>query len=190
MRKVYLFMMVSLDGYFEGPNHDLGWHKVDEEFNGFALKQLDETGMLLFGRRTYELMAGYWPTDPAKTDDPLVAERMNGIQKIVASRTLGSVGWENSALIKGDVAQEISRLKGAPGKDIGIFGSNALCVSLMREGLVDEFRIMVNPVAIGAGTPLFKGIEGKFGLKLIKTKKFKSGNMLLSYEPAGRGKMR
>jgi dihydrofolate reductase len=181
VRKVNLFMMVSLDGYFEGPGHDLSWHNVDSEFNEFAVKQLESTGTLLFGRATYQLMAGYWPTEAAKKDDPVVAGLMNSAEKLVASRTLEGVSWENSSLIRGDVCEAVAGLKGGQGKDIAIFGSNNLCVSLMEKGLVDEFRIMVNPVAIGGGTPLFKGTKGKIGLKLEDVRQFRSGNVLLRY---------
>src|SRR5579872_1265701 len=88
MRKVFLFMMVSLDGYFEGPNHDLSWHNVDEEFNKFAIAQTKNVGTLLFGRRTYELMRDFWPTEEARKTDPIVANQMNTTPKIVFSRTL------------------------------------------------------------------------------------------------------
>ncbi len=184
MRKAYLFMMVSLDGYFEGPGHDLSWHNVDEEFVDFAVKQLDDTGAILFGRRTYEMMAGFWPSDYAKKTDPETARRMGALPKFVASRTLKSVGWENSSLLGSDVAAEVTRLKGQPGKPVAVLGSNNLCVSLMEKGLVDEFRIMMNPVAIGAGTPLFYGLKKRYPLKLVKSREFKSGNVLLHYMPA------
>ncbi len=183
MRKVYLFMMVSLDGFFEGPDHDLSWHNVDGEFVDFAVKQLDETGAILFGRRTYEMMAEFWPSEYAKKTDPLTSERMGALPKYVASRSLRSVGWENSHLLGSDAAKDITALKSGPGKPIAILGSNNLCVSLMEAGLVDEFRIMVNPIAIGSGTPLFHGLKGRFPLKLIKTREFGSGNVLLYLKP-------
>ena len=183
MRKVIFFMLTSLDGYFEGPDRDISWHNVDEEFNDFAIRQTGEFGALLFGRVTYELMASYWPTEAAKRDDPIVAGLMNGLPKIVFSKTLEKVDWENTRLVKDNFAQAISKLKQAAGKDIAIFGSSDLTVTLMEHGLVDEYRIMVNPVLLGNGKPLFKGIRNKINLKLIKTKAFKSGNVLLYYEP-------
>ena len=181
MRKVYLFMMISLDGYFEGPNHDLSWHNTDEEFQEFALEQLNDTDTILFGRKTYEMMASFWPSEEAQKDDPVTAELMTSTPKVVFSKTLNDVSWSNTKLVKGDAALEIKDLKAQPGKDIAIFGSNNLSVSLAEQGLVDGFRIMVNPVAIGEGTALFKGIKQRLNLKLTDTREFKNGNILLSY---------
>ncbi len=129
MRKAILFMMVTLDGFFEGPKGELDWHNVDEEFNEFAKDQLNSVDFLLFGRRTYELMANYWPTPSATRDDPIIAEKMNAMPKIVFSRTLEKVGWNNSRLIKENIAEEISSLKRRPGKDLIVFGSSDLAVS-------------------------------------------------------------
>jgi dihydrofolate reductase len=183
MRKVFLFMMISLDGYFEGEDHDLSWHNVDEEFNEFAIAQTNNVGTLLFGRKTYELMASYWSSEPALETDPVVAKQMNETSKMVFSHTLNKADWQNTKLVSDDAAEAVRQLKTQPGKEIGIYGSNNLCVSLMRDGLVDEFRIMVNPVVIGKGTLLFAGINNKVDLKLIDTRKFASGNVLLTYQP-------
>jgi len=183
MRKVLFFMLTSLDGYFEGPNRDISWHNADNEFNEFAIKQTGEFGAFLFGRVTYELMASYWPTEVAKRDDPIVAGLMNSLPKIVFSKTLEKVDWENTRLVKENFVEVISMLKQEAGKDIAIFGSSDLTVTLMEHGLVDEYRIMVNPVVLGDGKPLFKGIKKKINLKLIQTKVFKSGNVLLCYGP-------
>jgi dihydrofolate reductase len=183
MRKIFLFMLVSLDGYYEGPNGDISWHNVDDEFNEFAVQQTSEIDTLLFGRKTYEVMASYWPTEAAISDDPAIAGLMNSLPKIVISTTLDAADWHNSRLVKENVAEEISKLKQGPGKEIAIFGSSDLAVSLAEMGLVDEYRIMVNPVILGEGKPLFKGAD-KLSLKLIKTRTFKSGNVLLYYQPA------
>ena len=177
-------MLTSLDGYFEGADGDISWHNVDAEFNEFAIQQTGEFGALLFGRVTYELMAGYWPTESAKRDDPIVAGLMNGLPKIVFSRKLERAEWDNTSLVRENVAEEVLKLKQQPGKDIAVFGSSDLTVTLIEHGLVDEFRIMVNPVVLGDGNPLFKGIQNKLNLKLMKTKTFESGNVLLYYEPA------
>lgn len=179
-------MMVSVDGYFEGPNHDLSWHNVDHEFNAFVVSQTQTVGTLLFGHRTYDLMKDYWPTEQARKGDPLVAKLMNNTPKIVFSKTLDKVEetehWKNVRLMKEINAEEINQLKTESSQPLAIFGSNQLCVSLMKLGLVDEFRIMVNPVAIGQGTPLFYGLENKFKLNLVDTQTFKNGNVLLRYE--------
>ena len=184
MRNIFLFMMVTLDGFFEGPNHEIDWHNVDEEFNEFAINQLHELDTLLFGRATYEGMASFWPTPFARENDPIVADLMNTTTKIVFSTTLAQAEWENSRLVKDHVAEEIAQLKQQPGKDIAIFGSSDLAVSLMRMGLLDELRIMVNPVVLGSGKTLFTGMNEKQNLKLLDTKAFRSGNVLLRYQVA------
>jgi dihydrofolate reductase len=191
MRKIHMFMMLSLDGYFEGPNHDLSWHNVDDEFNKFAIDQLNETGLILFGRRTYQLMESFWPkaaTDPKMSDENLeVARLMNTTPKIVFSRTLDKVqetaNWKNVRLMRKFDADEVMRLKEQDGKDIWVGGSD-LAVSFVEAGLIDEFRFMISPVTIGKGTPIFKGLKSRLKLELIKTRQFKSGNILLYYKPA------
>ncbi len=183
MRKVFLFNLVTLNGFFEGPNEDISWHHVDEEFNEFAINQLHEIGTLLFGRVTYQVMASYWPTEAAKNDDPMVAGLMNDLPKVVFSKTLEKAEWSNTRLVKGDPAAEVSKLKQQPGKDIAIFGSSNLAVTLAEHDLIDEYRIIVNPVFLGEGAPLLKGIKDKIELKLLQARTFKSGNILLYYAP-------
>ena len=182
MRKVVFFNLISLDGYFEGPGRDINWHHVDEEFNEFAIQQTGEFGALLFGRVTYELMAGYWPTEAAKRDDPEIARLMNSLPKIVFSNTLDNAEWENTKLVRDNIVEEVTTLKEQPGKDIAIFGSSDLAVTFIDLGLIDELRIMINPVVLGDGKTLFSGIKSRLDLNLIKTRTFKSGNVLLYYE--------
>jgi dihydrofolate reductase len=184
MRKLLFFMLISLDGFFEGPDRDINWHNVDAEFNEFALEQLNSVDMLLFGRVTYELMAGYWPSPAAVTDDPIVAGRMNSLPKIVFSKTLSGVDWQNTRLVRNDFVKEISNLKQQPGRDMIIFGSSDLAVTFIEHGLIDEYRIMVNPVVLGNGKALFKGLQNKLDLELLKTRVFASGNVLLYYSSA------
>jgi dihydrofolate reductase len=186
MRKLIFFMLISLDGFYEGPEHGIDWHNVDEEFNELANAQLDSVDVLLFGRVTYELMAGDWPTPLAARDDPVIAAAMNSKSKLVFSRTLSSVTWQNTRLVKDNLSGEITTLKQQPGKDLIIFGSSDLSVSLIEHGLIDEFRIMVNPLVLGHGKSLFKGLAGRFDLEFIKSKNFKSGNVLLYYRPKGK----
>jgi dihydrofolate reductase len=183
MRKVLFFMLTSLDGYFEGPDHDISWHNVDEEFNEFAINQLNSVDTLLFGRVTYELMAAYWPTPQAIENDPVVADKMNTLPKLVFSRTLKKVSWQNTKIIAANFGEEIRALKSQPGKDMIIFGSSDLAVSFIELGLIDEFRILVNPVVLGRGKILFQGIQNQYYLKLARTQQFKSGNVLLVYIP-------
>ena len=184
MRKVIFFMLTSLDGFFEDLDKNINWHHVDEEFNKFAIEQLNSVDTLLFGKITYELMASYWPTSEAVANDPVVASKMNSLPKIVFSKTLATIKWQNTRLIKDNFMGEVSRLKQQPGKDMIIFGSSDLAVTFIEYGLIDEFRIMVNPVALGGGKSLFKGLQNKLEFKLLKTKTFNSGNVLLFYEPA------
>lgn len=180
-------MMVSLDGYFEGPNHDLSWHNVDREFNDFAIKQLKETDTLLFGRRTYQLMERFWPSEAGRRDDPDVAEAMNNMPKIVFSIKLKEVRetkyWKNIRLIKNNIKEELLKLKKMKGKNMVVLASSNLCVSLLNMGLLDEIRLMVNPVVIGRGTTLFAGLNKKIKTKLIKTRIFGNGNVLFYYHP-------
>ena len=186
MRKIFTFLAATVNGYYEGPNQEFDWPTVDEEFNEFSLAQLDEVDTLLFGRVTYELMASYWPTPVANEDDPRVAARMNEISKIVVSRTLDKADWHNTRLIRDDIVGAITEIKQQPGRDIAIFGSSALTVSLLQHGLIDELRIMVNPIILGAGKSLFATADQRVGLSLLEAEPFKSGNVLLRYEPAGR----
>jgi dihydrofolate reductase len=183
MRKLFLFNLVTLDGFFEGPDHDIRWHNVDEEFNDFAMEQLNTIDLILFGRVTYQGMASYWPTPFAIENDPIIANQMNSVPKIVFSRTLDKAEWNNTRLIRDNVAEEIIKLKHLPGKDLALFGSANLAASLTPMGLIDEFRIMVNPVILGKGTPLFKAMDAKVNLKLIKARTFGNGNVLLYYQP-------
>lgn len=188
MRKLYAFEMTSVDGYHETPDRQIDWHNVDQEFNEFAIRQLDETEELLFGRVTYELMAGYWPTAAAIEDDPEVATRMNEHPKIVVSGTLDRVDWANTRLIRGDLKGELTRLKERPGKDIAIVGSSSLAASLLEMGLVDELRLMVAPVLLGSGRSVFEsGASARNQLKLLETRPFASGNVLLTYKPLPTG---
>ena len=183
MRKIILFNMVSLDGFFEGPDGNIDWHQTDEEFNQFSIDQLRTAGGLIFGRRTYELMASYWPTPAAAEDDTQVAEKMNALPKYVVTRTLNSVPWANSYLIKGDAAGELMKIKRLPGNDLFLFGSAELASTLIRQKIIDEYRIMVNPVILGQGRPLFANISDTVALRLCSTRTFGNGNTLLIYQP-------
>ncbi len=185
MRKLILQMMVSVDGYFEGPRRELDWHNVDAEFNDLAISFLDTVDALLFGRVTYELMANYWPTREAMKDDPIVAGKMNALRKIVVSKTLPKVDWNNSTLLGGDLIEEVRKLKQQPGKNIALFGSSDVAVALVPHGLIDEYRILVNPWILGAGKSLFNGLACRQKLTLVESKSYRSGNVLLCYRPEG-----
>ncbi len=183
MRKLMVSQMQTLDGFFAGPNGEIDWHVVDNEFNDFAIDQLDHIDTLIFGRITYQLMADYWPTPAAVGDDPEVAKRMNSLTKLVFSRTLSLVPWSNSHLVKEDLLEAVARLKEEPGKDIVIFGSGTIVAQLAQAGLIDEYRIIINPVILGSDRTMFEGIHDRLPLKLIKARPMHSGNVILYYEP-------
>ncbi len=181
MRKIVMWNLMTLDGFFEGPNHDIGWHEYfwGEELERFSIDQGREAGMLLFGRLTYDLMAGYW-----SSADGEVAEFMNGLPKVVASRTLAKADWNNTRLIGDDAPEQIARLKDEPGKDIFVFGSADLAASLIPRGLIDEFRICVCPLILGGGTPLFKQGPERMKLRLLDSRPLESGAVIHRYRPA------
>jgi len=186
MRKLVVFNQVTLDGYFAGPGGDIGWahkHEKDEEWNAFVADNASAGGVLVFGRKTYELMASYWPTPQALKNDPVVAERMNGLPKVVFSRTLDKASWSNTTLVKGDLAQEVRRLKQEAGDDMAILGSGSIVSQLAQAGLIDQYQIVVNPVVLGKGRTLFEGIKDPLTLRLTNTRTFGNGNVFLSYEP-------
>ena len=182
MRKVIVWNMVTLDGYFEGPKPwEIDWHEYvwGEELERFSLDQAQEVGALLFGRKTYEGMAGYWSTATGE-----IAEFMNSIAKVVFSNTLKTTGWSNTRLVKGSAEEEVARLKQEPGKDLFIFGSANLTGSLTKHGLIDEYRIGLNPLVLGGGTPMFKPSDERMRLKLLEARPMQSGVVLLRYARA------
>jgi dihydrofolate reductase len=185
MRKLIVFNHVTLDGYFTDPKGDMSWahRQQDAEWSKFSAENAKggAGGTMLFGRITYEMMASYWPTPAAAKSEPVVAEGMNGAQKIVFSRTLEEVTWQKTRLVKGDPAAEVRKLKAEPGKDILIFGSGTIVSQLAQEGLVDEYRIVVNPLVLGKGRTMFEGVKEKVALKLVTSRAFKNGNVLLTY---------
>ncbi len=183
MRKVSAFIFVSLDGYFKGPKEDISWHRHGAEENAYAAQSLKAGNTLLFGRVTYELMASYWPAPMAIKNDPTVAEGMNTVEKIVFSRTLKKTEWNNTRLMKDNIVEKIKKMKKLPGKDMTLLGSGSILTQFAEQGVIDEYQVMVDPVVIGEGTPIFKGIKGKLDLKLTAAKTFKSGVVLLSYQP-------
>lgn len=182
MRNLILFNMVTIDGYFEGMHGDIRWHKVDEEVNEYFIDQLRTSDTLLFGRRTYMVMEDYWDSEAAMQEDPVVTEMMGNYLKIIFSTTLQKTGWKNTRIINRNAVEEIEKLKAMAGKDIFIFGSAELSHLLAQHQLIDEFRLMINPVILGNGIPLFK--KKHLELQLKKAKVFGNGNVLLCYIPA------
>lgn len=188
MRRLSVFNSVTLDGYFTGLNGDMSWARKDPqdaEWNSFVTGNSSSDGPLVFGRVTYEMMVSFWPTPMAIQNIPEVAAGMNARPKIVFSRTLVSADWNNTTLVKGDVTTEIRRMKQEPGGDMVILGSGNIVSQLAQAGLIDEYQIALTPIVLGQGRTMFETVKGKLALKLIKTRSFANGSMVLYYEPLG-----
>jgi dihydrofolate reductase len=191
MRKLIVSIFLTLDGSFEGPNKELDWHVWDDEMEEYMSDLLKNVDAILLGRIAYQLLAEYWPTAIPKTnmprnpgeEHPFIIEKMNSLSKIVLSKTLDKVEWQNSTLIKQNVQEEILKLKHQPGKDLVLFGGANIASRLLQLGLIDEYRIILNPVILSSGNPFFKDIRDKLSLKLLDTKAFNCGNVLLYYQP-------
>jgi dihydrofolate reductase len=186
MRKVVLMMSVSLDGFIEGPNREIDWHMVDDELHSHFNEELAKMGVFLDGRVTYELMASFWPTadsDPSSTG-PMVefARIWRDKPKIVFSKTLDKADW-NTTVFHDVVPERIQELKAQPGGDLALGGADLAAV-FMRHDLIDEFRIYVHPVVIGRGKRLFQESDARVHLRLVETRRFGNGVVLLHYERA------
>jgi dihydrofolate reductase len=185
MPKLTVFNNVSLDGYFVDAKGDMSWAhgRQDEEWKAFIAGNASGGGALLFGRVTYQMMAAFWPTPQAMESLPEVARRMNSAAKVVFSRTLSEAPWSNTRLVKGDLAQEVRRMKGEEGPDLVILGSGSIVSQLAGAGLVDEFQVVVVPVALGGGRTMFEGI-GRTALRRTSARVFGNGNVVLCYAQA------
>ncbi|HKR08207.1 MAG TPA: dihydrofolate reductase family protein [Gemmatimonadaceae bacterium] len=185
MSKLIVFNSISVDGYFTDTKGDVTWaHQNDPEWQQFTNENVSGGGILLFGRVTYDMMQSYWPTPQARKQFPRVADRMNSAQKVVVSRTLNKVSWQNTRLIKGNLPQEVRKLKAGAGEGIVILGSGTIVSQLAQENLIDQYQLVVNPVVLGAGRTLFEGVNNQPRLKRVQSRTFKNGNVLLTYEPA------
>lgn len=178
MRKLIVSMMVSADGFVEGENNDLYWHTWDEEMEKYMTDFIGTVDTFLYGRKSYELMLQYWPSAKGA-----FADLMNETPKIVFSQTLKKAEW-NSRLIKDNIGQQILQLKQQPGKDMVLFAGADILSTFIQLGLVDEYRLIVNPVALGKGNPLFKNLDYQLGLKLAAVNTVACGNAILTYLPA------
>jgi dihydrofolate reductase len=193
MRKIIVFNLVSVDGHFAGAKGEIEWHNYDEEMGAYSVEQLRSLGALLFGKTTYELMASYWPTPDGIESEPVVAGIMNTIPKIVFSKTLKGVEdgpiWKHVTVFHEIQPEEILTLKEQEGGDIAIFGSGTIVQQLTNLGLIDEYRLVVNPLILGEGKPLFRDIKDALKLRLISMRVFKNGNVLLCYRPLEMGEL-
>jgi len=189
MRKISVFNFISVDGYYAGPGGDISWAKArqddeqDPEESDFGRKGVGAGNILLFGRITYEMMAGYWPSPMAMKNSPEMAEGMNKAEKIVFSRTLKKAAWNNSRIAGGEMVEAIRKLRQEPGKDMTVLGSGSIVTQLAQEGLIDEYQLMIHPVVLGKGSSIFGGVSRQLDLELTATRSFTSGVVLLCYRP-------
>ena len=182
MPRIHVFNNVTLDGYFVSKAGDMSWaHNMDPEWVAFTQDNARGEAALLFGRVTYEMMAGYWPTPAAAEAMPDVAKAMNAMKKYVVSRSLKTAAWSNTSIISGDLVAETRRLKAAPGPDLLIMGSGTIVAQLAEAGLVDEYQIVVHPLVLGAGRTMFDGVRKRLDLTLRKSRAFSNGNIVLWY---------
>ena len=187
MRKVIVSMNVTLDGFMAGIDCGLDWHfkAWNEEMARATAQQLSEADTILLGGITYRGMAQYWNSDPVNMIRPRTdldfASMLNSYPKVVFSKSMTSVSWNNSRLAKRNIGEEVSELKHRKGKDMIVYGSGKIVTALTKLGLVDEFRMWVHPVVIGCGKPVFKELSGILNLKLVKTEVFSSGVVILFY---------
>jgi dihydrofolate reductase len=181
MAKLIMWNLTTLDGYVEGPGRDISWHNDvwGEELERFSMEQGNAAGALMFGRVTYELMAGYWPSASGE-----IADFMNALPKYVFSRTLKTSDWNNTRIFGENVPETVAKLKRETAKDIYLFGSADLASTLIAHRLIDEFRIAVAPVLLGEGTPLFKQSSDRHKLQLLDAKPLSVGAVILRYVPA------
>jgi dihydrofolate reductase len=180
VRKLFLQLLVSADGYFDGPNRELDWFVVDSEFFAYVETMLDSIDGILLGRNTYEGFAAYWPTSTQPE-----AARMNALPKFVFSTTLDKPTWSNTTVIADDAPTVVSGMKDEPGKDLSILGSAKLASTLAAHGLIDEYRFFVCPVILGRGRRFLDGLPHRLGLTLRQTRVSESGVLANFYEPAG-----
>lgn len=186
MRKLVLFMHTSLDGLTTNSKGEISWIQTEEEMFDSAGQRAQEADTALYGRGTYEIMENYWPTAADKPDatkhDIEHAEWYNHVDKIVVSKTLKAADHTKIRIISDDLATEIRKLKKEPGKNIIMFGSPTLAYSLIKENLIDDYWLFVNPILLGQGIPLFKEMKNEVKLKLMSSKPFASGVICLHYE--------
>ena len=186
MRKLIVFNQVSVDGYFKSSSGEMGWaheQRDDPEFRDFIAENASGGGVLIFGRKTYEMMGSFWPTPAAAEQFPVVARQMNRLQKVVFSKTLEKVTWSNTRLVKGNPATEIRKMKNEPGEQMVVMGSGTIVSQLAQAGLIDEYQLVVIPVVLGEGTTMFEGRKKKLPMTLIRSRTFRNGNAFLVYQP-------
>lgn len=183
MGKLSVFNFITLNGFYKDSEQNTSWHKQDEEGSSFAAKNLKSDSILVFGRITYEHMIAFWPTPQAIKSMPEVANGMNSAEKIVFSKTMKKADWNNTRLIKEDIVGEMKKLKKGD-KNLTILGSGTIVTQFADAGLIDTYQFMLDPTAIGKGTPVFNDMKRQLDLKLISANTLKNGAVVLIYQPA------
>lgn len=186
MGKLTVFQFMTLDGYYADPDADTSWHThvPGGESSGYAAEMLALGSTLLFGRLTYEFMASFWPTPTAKALMPEVAAAMNAADKVVFSRTLETADWKNTSIVRGDAVQAVKGMKESSAKELTVLGSASLLRQFSESGLVDEFQFMLDPLVLGEGRSIFKGVKHRLNLKLVSTRTLSDGPVLLYFRPS------
>lgn len=187
MARIGVFNNVSLDGYFADTNSDMSWayqDADDAEWNAWVAGNAKGGGALLFGRKTYEMMAGWWPAPAAAAAMPDVARQMNALPKVVFSRTLSQASWQNTRLIGDDLVTAVRKLKAEAADDMVILGSGSIIAQLTQAGLIDEYQLVINPLVLGAGKSMFAGVTPSVKLELVDQRRFANGRLVLSYRKA------
>lgn len=189
MRKIIVTMRVTLDGFIAGPHGEMDWMEefLDESLATYESELQKTVDTVLLGRTTYQGFASYWPGVPEDPTSPegLVeyAQQLNAMRKIVFSKTLSRVEWNNTTLVKEIVPEEITKMKHEPGRDMVIYGSASIVQTLTNLGLIDRYQLLVYPVILGSGKPLFQDISHTVKLSLVSTETHPSGVVVLSYQP-------
>jgi dihydrofolate reductase len=186
MRKLSVFNQISVDGFFKTANGDIGWlHQPDEdaEFKEFTRDNAVSGGVLLFGRKTYETMASFWPTPQAAEQFPDVAKQMNSLPKVVFSKTMDGASWNNTTVVKGDPVVAVKKMKNEPGEPMAILGSGTIVSQLTHAGLIDEYQIMMIPIVLSEGSTMFDRASSMLNLTLTKSRTFRNGRVFLVYQP-------
>lgn len=188
MRKLIVTMWITLDGFIADADGELGWILGDEQLSNYEIGMVSNADTLLLGRKTYEDFVGYWPNVPtnpaAQAWEKVYAGKINALHKMVLSKTLETAAWSDSQIVKEIIPAEIEQLKQQPGKNILIYGSASVVQQLTNLGLIDEYHLLVHPVLLGSGQPLFANIEQRVTMKLVKTEPFTSGVVLQIYQLA------
>lgn len=183
MRRLILDTLISLDGQFSGPKGEIDWFEFDENDMAWSHQVLERVDTLLFGRTTYEEFSQYWPKAKVEEGwDPYIIKQMNELPKVVFSSTMKKADWGPATVVAGSPTIAIAKMKQMPGKDIEVIGSGSLVAEVVREGLVDEYRLRMEPIVLGVGRPLFKDQTERRKLKLISATPWKSGVVALHYE--------